>query len=973
MEESEDSSGSVETGRWRRPSKGKVVSGVCLLLASKLGGSARRFRFAFGLAALFGAALAVAFAVFDHSLFEGGASNALRYSMAGLGALLFFAYPLLALFLPEDGAERRWDFGSAVGAILLLVLMGQAVGFLLGPYVDAARGRGELALGAKDAVLILFFLCSASFVYLQRRAVVRFFRSMYVGTSLVILSTTAVAIGVMIPQIDGFEDPDKRVSLEREYQDYLTFKESGYQKLPFQMEDGHEQYQAFRWAEGYFLYHCLHLYGIGMPNADLPPRISGGLEQFGAKYGREEEKNRRKSMVAMFTGQEKIGEIGAFIHANEDTFWRAFEVSTLLQLNRTYKSSWFASLLWLLGTAVFLSAYKGWKFRTDRLPKAFVGGLVAVGFIVFLKVTTALTIPWAPDLMILLAGTMGVALVLGPGVPASAVKLQKLGFFVVHNGLLFLLLGGATSKLFTERGILQLDLREQRPQDTYYRFFDSSRKSRLPFGVRLDYFGRRDWLALQVDFPEEELSSRPPRYTLWEGKQIALDYVEDADGELRPDLEIEVLGLFDRADVGLVKVKEAAVPSDRPLPLAELVVAGGEGDGRTLLLPMTGSSAQFDGEVLRDPDNGWRLAGAFGPDPESHFPQTSDGPAPLGRVEVSVVGEGDGQAVVVPVRLGETVEIEGGYRLRFHDASSDFRTDEDNEVESSHPAPMAEQQLKFPALWLDVIPPDDGEVERRVIFEAFDDVQFGRQDQHYHSDVVLRFRLDRWNSPGPPRYLVHWGDGIEPQLISETGERFPIQPGSRLPLAAGRSVEVQQLLADSDFASNLTFHERTEAGDGWDADFYSQSPRGAALQVTRHRGTPEEWTERVELATSPQSNAYVWFSSDREVVLQFLENSEMLPFEWRSVLSILEKDNAGNWFEVRLGSERAREIRVNDYFYYQGYRFFQTNANPQVPTYSGIGVVYDPGIPMVLVGMYTIIIGGTIAFLIRPAVKAKGA
>ena len=100
-------------------------------------------------------------------------------------------------------------------------------------------------------------------------------------------------------------------------------------------------------------------------------------------------------------------------------------------------------------------------------------------------------------------------------------------------------------------------------------------------------------------------------------------------------------------------------------------------------------------------------------------------------------------------------------------------------------------------------------------------------------------------------------------------------------------------------------------------------------------------------------------------------NDRMLPFEWRSVLKIHERGADGTWQELDLGSEIAREIRVNDYFTHGGYRFFQTNANPEDPTYSGIGVVYDPGIEWVLVGMYTIILGTAITFLVRPVVLAR--
>ena len=98
----------------------------------------------------------------------------------------------------------------------------------------------------------------------------------------------------------------------------------------------------------------------------------------------------------------------------------------------------------------------------------------------------------------------------------------------------------------------------------------------------------------------------------------------------------------------------------------------------------------------------------------------------------------------------------------------------------------------------------------------------------------------------------------------------------------------------------------------------------------------------------------------------------MLPFEWRSVLSIHEQAPDGSLREIDAGSEREREIRVNDYFTWKGYRLFQTDATADLPNYSGIGVVYDPGIPIVLLGMYTIIAGTILAFLVRPIVYAQG-
>jgi hypothetical protein len=115
----------------------------------------------------------------------------------------------------------------------------------------------------------------------------------------------------------------------------------------------------------------------------------------------------------------------------------------------------------------------------------------------------------------------------------------------------------------------------------------------------------------------------------------------------------------------------------------------------------------------------------------------------------------------------------------------------------------------------------------------------------------------------------------------------------------------------------------------------------------------------------------MWSDPGERFYLRFFGNTEALPFEWRSVLSVWGKDAGGKPYEIDLGPEADREIRVNDYFHYKGYRFFQTNANPEFPSYSGIGVVYDPGIPVVLLGMYLTIVGTALAFVVRPIFERR--
>ena len=52
-------------------------------------------------------------------------------------------------------------------------------------------------------------------------------------------------------------------------------------------------------------------------------------------------------------------------------------------------------------------------------------------------------------------------------------------------------------------------------------------------------------------------------------------------------------------------------------------------------------------------------------------------------------------------------------------------------------------------------------------------------------------------------------------------------------------------------------------------------------------------------------------------------------------------------------------------------RFFQSNARPNDPGYSGVGVVFDPGMPMVLSGLWMLMLGTFGVFILRPLLTRK--
>ncbi len=805
---------------------------------------------------------------------------------------------------PPRPKPFRWGFVSASALIVFLICVGQAIGVMIEGFGISAATTSPPALGErfsnlafKDWIFAAFLVSTAVYVWLQRGAVVRFFRTMHVGVSLVSLSCLAVLVGVLIPQIDGFEDPTERVTA------------ANYEA----------QYKAFAWAEAYFIYHLIHPYGIGMPAVDLPPPVLSSLERFGGKYGTEEQGNREKQMRAAFSGNEKTKEIGALLREHEGFFRKFFDVATALHLNRTYKSHWFASLLALLGVGVFFNTFKGR--------------------------------------------------------PETWLSARNAGHFVVHIGVMVLLVGGAISKAKTDRGIIHMDLREA-AKDEYWAHGSRAKIRTMPFFVKLDRFARSDWKTLEVSFRDENFTSRPPEFTLWPGRRIELDSTPGDDGKMRPRIRLDVRAIAERAQVKSPRLWEAERRDD-PMgygPIAELAwlmpddAQHGQSDTPSRESPLVLRPRSTD-NLAYDPLGKFRLASAYGEDASELFPPIE---AKLGRIEIRDASRGEVEPTLQPFALGEKLSTPTGYTIDVQEATANFQLDQHGRTEIRDPRPLADQNPRNPGVWVEITPPGGGTPERRLLLESVDWETHDQQKSFQYSGLVLKLYWERWRAPGPPRFVLHWGGARGPLLIGENGSETAASVERPLELGSNTSIVVKQLLHNAELEKTVEFLAPHVEGPHFDDDFYSPDPSGLEVQVTTEPGTPNEHVETVRLASTDRGLANLWQSSDERFYLRFYENDRAFPFEWRSVLSIYEKDADGKLYKVDAGDESEREIRVNDYFHYRGYRFFQTNAEPEFPTYSGIGVVYDPGIPVVLFGMYTIIVGTLLAFIVRPIAEAYG-
>ncbi|MBK7876564.1 MAG: hypothetical protein IPJ77_12585 [Planctomycetes bacterium] len=818
--------------------------------------------------------------------------------------------------------------------ILLLVVAGQVVGNVVG---NSGFVHGDL--GWRDAILVAFALCASAFTWLQREAVLRFFRSMHTGVALVALSLVAVALGVLVPQIDGFEDPEERVPSVADVpavvlDEYLASPGRTADQMRGRTPADHPALAAltneqvarvkgyrrhldtFKFAEAYFLYHLLHPYGIGMPEAGLPPQVEEGLVRFGQRYGKEEQGNREKQMRQAIGGQPKSAAITQFTVDHHDGLRAFFDLSTALHWNRAYKSNWFAALLFLLATGVALNTFRG--------P------------------------------------------------PRAWLTLRKAGWLTVHVGILVMLAGGFVSKLKTNRGVLQLDLNEA-PQDVYWGYFDPQKPTRMPFHVKLDRFARKDWPTLQVGFHADQFTSRLPEYTLWPGREIGIDWVRDeATGKDRPNLSFRVKALAERAHVGTPRFWEAERRDDAEGlgPLLELSVAQG-GDGastRPVLL-----KPDSPNDLYADPAWTWRLRVVYGEGDEQIERQlVQEKPGYLGWLDIGILAQGHVEPRREPIALGDVLQV-GDYTITVAEATADFRLDEQGKSEVRDSRPLAEQPPRNPGVWVTLKKRGGAETERRLVLQGLDaETHQALQGRYTYKEVGLKLAWDPWGIDGPPRYVLQFGPDAAPRLAGPDGKRTEIAVGAPIPLPGAERIALARLFHNARYEKTIEFLAPHVEGPHFDADFYATDPVGLELEIVQGPGTPGERRQTVRLASTDQGLSNLWQSVDGGFYVRFFENQAGFPFEWRSVLSIWQPDGQGELRQVDVGPEHDREIRVNDYFFHGGYRFFQTNADPERPTYSGIGVVYDPGIPIVLFGMYTIIVGTILAFLLRPIAEAYG-
>lgn len=828
----------------------------------------------------------------------------------------------------EGGGKIRleaWSWGGAFLAVSLLLVFAWGIGFPL-------RSLAHKEITPLTVVAIVTgSIAAVSFLALSARRVVEFFLSVRVGVAILVF----FALGSIASVLVHPRDPEK----------YLD-------RGPEQAERLHKD--DFGWATGYFLYHLLHPYGWGMPTIEVPQGAQDGVarlaQQYGARLGKQEESGMRTALNGNLRGSE----IREFIRDHQAALDRTYEICCFLQLNGTHtgkgawSSDWFAALMKLLFVIVLANTFR------RGIARAIAQGAPGFGF---LKTLPAALL-W--DLK-------------------SLASIDRIGFLVTHLGVLIALAGGLASRLTEQRGIVQLSidpLREGQPQESYRFWLYSGRQSTFdpPFAVRLANFRAdyRDTLDIEFLGPAARTKTVPSfRYfEVWPGRQIGLDY--DAKGEGAPKTIVRVLDHWPRSNVSLDLAERK--PDDAPRhmledlgPAVKLGLSGGA----------EGSDTEVGGTFLFAGHKDYALLYEV-PGLRLQLENAKNREEQEVRLQVPFEGEAFGAVGVAPAEMGKppiaTKAIEPGAEIEFDTPKGKAKIRVVRALPDARllPTPTGRLEPQFasvpaadlpplhPGVELLISDPASGQSGRKWFYESARDFLSGDDGSMEIGGARFRFPIvwDRWRSPARARYRLVLAPGAPAKLAKVGG-------GEPAILAVGANVALEgavqlRLEARADLPKLVPVIQPIPGDPDDDAVFFDHHhPPACRVEVDGPEGK-----QTFTLAASDLADTAVYAGRLR---LNLFENTFDLPREWKSKLEFMEPDPAGKSWVVK----DTQTIRVNDYAYYRGYRFFQTDANRQLPGYSGVGVVYDPGIETVLVGLYMVVFGVAYVFLVKPLLRRK--
>ncbi len=513
-------------------------------------------------------------------------------------------------------------------------------------------------------------------------------------------------------------------------------------------------------------------------------------------------------------------------------------------------------------------------------------------------------------------------------------SIRNLGFHGAHLGLVLIVVGATMGAFVGQRGVLPLEVGQQSAQ-----FIQQEPMQSRPMGfsVQLDRFDTwyHEDLFIEVlgddgDAPHAAMGGsphgggrRPLRHTekLELGKVVEL--TDPASGD-RWTLTMEEIASggdlrrgFSPADTG-----EAAVR----LEYRERGAPEGHYDDLWM------SAAD---PIWIDPLNRFKLRVQHIDQP-SHLDQGLLGTGcPGGDTAGSFVLERPGSGTLIaPVVPGAEAEFDDIW-IRFDEVIADFR------VGAEDPSPL--DFPRNPALRARIRGPDGHEGD----FLFFTDPRLQGFATLPWDGFEATFEYDYWCSPTPARILLGVlgpGNAVAAVDAVDADPLVPLAEGMRMDIPSGAgSVSITEILTAAEARTELVLDTEGDGGN-----------TALRLHVHGPTGSEQRW-----LLSNTEDGALMLRNGDDATTgfaLLLADNTDRPPRDWRSHLSFLDEGQV-------TGDD---VIEVNQPAIFQGYRFFQSDADPRRPDYSGLQVVYDRSWPLVQAGLWLLLLGISWCFYVQP-------
>ena len=520
------------------------------------------------------------------------------------------------------------------------------------------------------------------------------------------------------------------------------------------------------------------------------------------------------------------------------------------------------------------------------------------------------------------------------------ISVRNLGFHATHLGLVLVVAGATISGFKARRGFTALQV--GRTVDSFAELATGG-ESPLGFSVRLDRFDTQYHEDLYVTAGMETGTSDDGHHGMMQTRGGGLERTEKLEvGKTftmtnpRSGSEWELTMEEITESAGISRSFEQVAPgTEGASPAVKLALSGDSGD----FLWLRGADPPFI-----DPANRFKLRiRSIGSGDDTAAETSCDTAGSWGTFSLRV----DGEAVGDTVRVEKGAQAEfGALTATFLEVYPDFKVGVEIVDETAFPAnPAARVALVD----------ESGEGGEYLFFSEERLKDFTRLPWE---GMKGSFDFDYWCSGTGSRAELLIGGGGPPQIRLASQDA----PPSVTDVVAGQPVEFGPGL-------ELRVLEVVESAlEGWTLveDAPPDTPKTTALKlgVEGPQGREELWL----LSNRPQGQVRIGTeeeltAGDGGIVLRLADNRERPPRDWRSHISVLE--------EGRVVHDEV--VEVNQPLKYGGFSFFQSDADPSRPDYSGLQVVKDPGWPLVAAGLYALLLGICWCFYVQPFLDRRRA